>query len=62
MDLETREQFVRHILSENQQLRSILANAVIWFNENRPDWGPGTLPTWYADAAKLVRVVTRTEY
>lgn len=28
----------------------ILDEAVTWFDQHRPEWGPGTLPTWYVDA------------
>ena len=46
---------LRHLIaraSGSPQI-GLLAQAVEWFEQNRPEWGPGTLPTWYADAKDL---------
>lgn len=29
---------------------AVLAAAVEWFERHRPEWGPGTMPSWYLDA------------
>lgn len=34
----------------SEATRALLRAAVEWFDAHRPQWGPGTLPTWYADA------------
>jgi hypothetical protein len=36
-------------------LRMALTDALVWFQQSRPQWGPGTLPTWYTDACELLR-------
>lgn len=32
------------------EAKRLLRAAVEWFDLNKPQWGPGTLPTWYVDA------------
>ena len=33
----------------------LLSDAVAWFDQHRPEWGPGTLPIWYTDARDYLR-------
>jgi len=35
-----------------ERLEAALTEAVAWFDEYRPQWGPGTLPIWYVDAKR----------
>ena len=39
-------------IAELEARDSILRAAVGWFEKERPQWGPGTLPTWYVDATR----------
>lgn len=32
----------------------LLSEAADWFELHRPEWGPGTLPTWYTDACRAL--------
>lgn len=41
--------------TEAAKLRTSLTDAVLWFEKHKPQWGPGTLPTWYTDACNLLR-------
>lgn len=34
------------------RMEALLTAAVEWFDAYRPQWGPGTLPTWYVDAKR----------
>jgi len=36
------------------ELEGNLKEARDWFNSNRPQWGPGTLPTWFVDAERAL--------
>jgi hypothetical protein len=40
---------------EVHEQRGIIDAAVAWFDAHRPQWGPGTLPTWYVDARAHLR-------
>lgn len=37
--------------------KRLLTEAVAWFDECRPQWGPGTLPIWYVDAKRFLALV-----
>jgi hypothetical protein len=41
-------------------LRTALTDAILWFEANKPAWGPGTMPTWYTDACQLLRNSTES--
>lgn len=40
-------------LNDAFRSRRLLKEAVAWFESQRPNWGPGTLPTWYVDAKDM---------
>lgn len=37
-------------IAELEARDELLRQAVEWFEMHRPQWGPGTLPTWFVDA------------
>jgi len=36
------------------ELERNLKEAHDWFSTNRPQWGPGTLPTWFVDSERAL--------
>lgn len=37
------------------ELVAVIDDACKWFDSHRPQWGPGTLPTWYVDGKALLQ-------
>jgi len=47
-------QYVADLEAEIERLQALLTEAVAWFDQCRPQWGPGTLPIWYVDAKRFL--------
>ena len=46
---------VAMVCEEALKTDRIVRDAVAWFDQSRPQWGPGALPTWYVDARAYLR-------
>ena len=45
---------ITRLQQELKEAKSVLAEAHDWFDTHRPQWGPGTLPTWFVDARNVL--------
>jgi hypothetical protein len=60
-ELDYAEQAVKQLRDDGLACQRTLKSAVEWFDEHRPQWGPGTLPAWYVDAKRVLDATKPTE-
>lgn len=53
-ELETAADLITRLSERVGELERVSKQAHDWFESNRPQWGPGTLPTWFVDVSALL--------